>query len=250
MSKEKILVINSRDRKIGTTAEFELYFNDSSCQQVQKVLIKDVFVPNLFFNITEDNNILSFQQGATTLSAGILTGQYTIDQLIVALTTAINAVLTGGTIVTITKSLIEYTLTFTFTGGSINAISMYELSTISKIIGLNADTPPLAVNQMQEPYNLTGVEFVQVHSPQLGETHGLDGGVNGYISLVETVSLSNTPFGSTAHRQNNDDELSSIIYEQPRNLSRINIILRDDTGKKLVLPSNSNFSIMIKIYFD
>lgn len=250
MSKEKILVINSRDRQSGTTTEFELFFKDSSCQQVQKVLIKDVFCPNLFFNITEDNNILAFQQGANTLTTAISTGQYTIDQLIVALKTAIDAVLTGGTIVTITKSLTEYTLIFTFTGGAINAISFYVLSTISKIIGLNADTPPLSVNQMQEPYNLVGIEYVQVHSPQLGETHGLDGGTNGYISLVETISMTNTPFGSTAYRQNNDDELSSIIYDQPRNLSRINIVLRDDTGKKLVLPTNCNFSIMIKIYFD
>ena len=103
---------------------------------------------------------------------------------------------------------------------------------------------------MDTIFNLKGKEIVQIHSPEIGEMHGLDAGASGYISLVETVSLTTTPFGSVAHRQNNDDELAMILYEQPKNLSRIRIVLRDESGVKLELPSNAHMSVMLKIFFD
>ena len=37
MSKEKLLIINSKDRNEGTNGDFTVLFNDSSCQQVLKV---------------------------------------------------------------------------------------------------------------------------------------------------------------------------------------------------------------------
>jgi hypothetical protein len=40
---------------------------------------------------------------------------------------------------------------------------------------------------MDNIYNLVGSEYVQVHSPQVGEIHGLDAGASGYISLVDTL---------------------------------------------------------------
>jgi hypothetical protein len=83
---------------------------------------------------------------------------------------------------------------------------------------------------MDTVFNLKGVEIVQVHSPEIGEMHGLDAGSTGYISLLETVSLATTPFGSVAHRQNNDDELAMILYEQPKNLSIVKNCIKRRTG--------------------
>ncbi len=256
MSREKIMVINSRDRKAGTSAEFEIFFNDSSCQQVSKILVKEAYIPNQFPNITLDNHSIEFIQTTTFPTPQIVyipVGQYNIDQLITAMKTAIDAKLTLGTTVAITKSDTLYNLTFTFSGSATpannNVIIYYENSTIRDIIGLESTNLASTAITMANPYNLRTVDFVQIHSPQLAETHGLDGGVNGYISLLESVSMTTTGFGGIAYRQNNDDELASILYEQPRNLSRINIVLRDDLGNKLSLPSNCHITIMIKIYF-
>jgi hypothetical protein len=257
MSKEKLLVINSRDRKSGTSAEFELFFNDSACQQVAKILVKEIYVPNQFQNITLDNHRIEFIQTTvfpTPQIVTIPTGQYNIDQLIAALKTGIDAKLTSGTTIAITKSDTLYNLKFTFSGsatpGDNNVIIYWENSTIRDIIGLESTNIPASnIITMGNPYNLRTIDFVQIHSPQLAEAHGLDGGANGYISLLETVSLTTTGYGGVAYRQNNDDELASILYEQPRNLSRINIVLRDDLGNKLTLPSNTHMTIMIKIYF-
>lgn len=255
MSKEKIIIINSKDKYSGTNGDFEIFFNDSSCQQVSKLLIKDCFIPNLFFNVVSDyNNVLQIKQSTNPFTVNIIIpeGQYTIDQLIAELKLKIDAGLISGTVVTITRDQTAYTLKFVFSTGTDNLVSFIYggNTTMSDIIGLTETTASLSTFSLLAPYNLKGVEYVQIHSPTLAEARGLDGGANGYISLLETVSLANTAFGAIAYRQNNTEELSSVIYTQPRNISRIKIVLRDDTGRRLVLPVNAHMSIMIKIYFD
>ena len=56
------MVVNSKDRISGSNSDFEILFNDSACQQVVKVLVRDCFIPNLFYNINSTNNILEFKQ--------------------------------------------------------------------------------------------------------------------------------------------------------------------------------------------
>ena len=255
MSKEKLLVINSKDRTSGNNGDFEVLFNDSSCQQVVKVLCKDCFVPNLFYNINGTNNTLEFKQNAEpNQTVTVPTGQYTIDQLITQLKASIDIKLIDGAIVTITKGATLYNLIFTFSGAGTpanNTVTFFSSpSLISNEIGLTTDVGPSTVLSMPSPYNLKGSEFIQIHSPQVAEVHGLDGGASGYISLLETVSLANTPFGTIAHRQNNDDELAMLLYEQPRNISRISIVLRDETGKRMTLPDNAYVTVILKIFFD
>lgn len=255
MSKEKIMIINSRDRIEGTNADFTVTFNDSACQQVKKVLVKDIFIPNLFYNITTANNTLLLFQNIdiTPKTVTVPIGQYNVDQLIAQLKTSIDAKLSGGAIVTITKSDILYNLTFTFSGAIVPANNQMVLSidsTIRDIIGLAQTNSSASVVIMDNPYNLRPLDFVQIHSQQVAETHGLDGGANSYIALLETVSLTMSAFGGIAYRQNSDDELASVLYDQPRNLSRVSIVLRNEQGTRLSLPSNAYVSVMIKIFFD
>ena len=256
MSREKIVVINSKDKKEGSNTDFVVNFFDSSIQQVSKVLVRDCFVPNLFYNVNERNNVLFFKQNAEAIkSITIPVGQYNVDTLSTALKTQIETKLVFGTVVDITRSSITYKYTFTFSGAVTPAnnevIFYFDTSTIRDVIGLLETTAPASnIIVMNTVFNLKGVEIVQVHSPQIGEMHGLDAGATGYISLVETVSLATTPFGSVSHRQNNDDELAMILYEQPKNLSIVKIVLRDEQGVKLSLPDNAHVSVMLKIFFD
>jgi len=255
MSKEKLLVINSKDRISGSNSDFEVLFNDSSCQQVIKCLIKDCFIPNLFYNINSINNTLEFKQNAEANQiVTVPVGQYSIDQLIVQLKASIDSKLIDGAIVTITKHPTLYNLVFTFSGAvspANNTITFFkDPSLICDVIGLTTDVGPSTVLSMPSPFNLKGVEYVQIHSPQVAEVHGLDGGASGYISLLETVSLAETGFGTIAHRQNNDDELAMLLYEQPRNISRVGIVLRDESGVRLQLPDNAYITVILKIFFD
>ena len=256
MSKEKIIIVNSKDKSEGNNTDFVVNFNDSSVQQVSKVLVKDVFIPNLFYNVNERNNVLFFKQNAEAIKSIILPlGQYNVDTLASDLKAQLESQLVFGTVVDITRSNITYKYTFTFSGAvspANNQVIFYQdTSTVRDVIGLLQTTSPASnIIVMDTVFNLKGVEIVQVHSPEIGEMHGLDAGATGYISLLETVSLATTPFGSVAHRQNNDDELAMILYEQPKNLSIVKIVLRDEQGVKLTLPDNAHVSVMLKIFFD
>ena len=255
MSREKIIVLNSKDKDEGTNTDFVLSFNDSSIQQVSKVLVKDIFLPNLFYNVNERNNVLFFKQNAEAIkSITLQVGQYNVDTLATELKTQLESQLVFGTVVDITRSNITYKYTFTFscavTPANNEVIFYQDTSTVRDVIGLLNTGTASNIIIMDTVFNLKGIEIVQIHSPQIGEMHGLDAGATGYISLVETVSLATTPFGSVAHRQNNDDELAMILYEQPKNLSIVRIVIRDEQGVKLTLPDNAHVSVMLKIFFD
>ena len=153
----------------------------------------------------------------------ITPGQYNIDQLISALTTAIDNELVTDS-VTITKDTITNILTFTTTANLVISIS-----SLCPVLGITTTLNGL-VNVAQAPWNLNDLQFVQVHSNAVGYSHGIDAS-RGIISLIETVPLTETPFGAVAHRQNNDDVLSEILYDQPRNMFNIDIRLVIVTGK-------------------
>jgi hypothetical protein len=255
MSKEKILVVNSKDRSSGTNSEFTLDFKaDSSVQQVLKILVKEIFCPNQFYNITTLNNELEIQQ--STFPNAIIEipeGQYNINQLIAELEAQFLLVLQDGCSVVITKNDNTSKLTFTFSGATNPANNFVALqiggaTNINEVLGFIQNTPKTPIFTLPLPYNLNPLQYVQIHSPDIGDLHGLDGGR--IISLVETISLTDTAYGGVAYKQNNDDELCEILYESPRNLSNIKVVLRDDTGLKLTLPDNHYFTMTLKIYYD
>ena len=249
MSKEKFIVVNSKDRNLilggQSNTNFTVSYKDNDCQQVLKCVVKDVFIPNQFYNITLINNTLRIFGGSLVLPADIKIniGQYNIDQLIVELTDKINNALQTDTVV-ITKDPITNKLIFTTT----DPLGIY-ISSMAPIIGLTTTLTGGNINDMQEPWNLNDLQFVQVHSNAVGSAHGIDAS-RCIISLIETVSLVETPFGAVAHRQNNDNMISEILYEQPRNMFNIDIRLRDQDGVLLDLPDNHNCTVILKIYFD
>lgn len=252
MPTEKIIVINSRDKISGNNSNFTIQLQDSISQEVLKILVKDVFVPNQFYNVDATNNTLDLNQNSLGVVQAIITpGQYNIDELIVALKTAIDAVLIGGVMVAITKNTNTNQLTFTFTGGvpANDNVSFIDTSTIKELIGFSATIPENNTLTMPNPWNLNPLQYVQIHSQALASNHGLDGGANTTIGLLETVSLTETAFGGVAHRQNNDDELAEIIYDDQRALNQIDIKIRNASGKILTLPDNHHITIMVKAYF-
>lgn len=248
MSKEKFIVVNSKDRNLllggQTNSDFTVSYKDNDLQQVLKCIVKDVFIPNQFYNINENNNQLRILGGNMGLPEDITItpGQYNIDQLIDALKTAIDNELVTDS-VTITKNTITNILTLTT-----SANLVITLSSLCPVLGITQSLNG-TVNVAQVPWNLNDLQFVQVHSNAVGSAHGIDAS-RGIISLIETVPLTETPFGAVAHRQNNDDVLSEILYDQPRNMFNIDIRLRDQDGVLLSLPENHNCTVILKIYFD
>ena len=257
MPTEKLIVINSRDKISGSNTNFTVQFADSISQEVLKIIVKEIYVPNQFYNVENDgkrknNTLVLNQNGLGNITITISEGQYNIDSLITALKTAIDAVLVDGVTVAITKNTATNKLTFTFTGAGTpanNNISFIDTSLIKNLIGFDATIPQANVLNMPYPWNLNELQYVQIHSPELASTHGLDAGTNTTINLLDTVSLASTGFGGVAYLQSNDEELHEILYDDQRVLQQVRIRLRDASGNILSLPPNHHCSIIIKAFF-
>ena len=257
MPTEKLIVINSRDKISGTNSDFTVQFNDSIAQEVVKIICKEIYIPNQFYNVENDgkrknNTLVLNQSGVGELTITVPEGQYNIDTLIITLKTLIDNILIDNAIVTITKNNTTNKLTFTFSGATTpanNNVSFVDTSLIKSLIGFDATIPAVAIVNMPYSWNLNQLQYVQVHSPELASTHGMDAGANTTINLLETVSLNSTGFGGVAYKQANDDELHEIIYDDQRVIQQVRIKLRDSDGNILSLPANHHCSIIVKAYF-
>jgi len=274
MSLEKHIIISSEDKDVSSSnsnSDFvvnlaEKYYT----QNILKVLVSEVTVPNVFPNIrgadygTSQNNFLSVSTGGPPISIFIPEGQYLLGSVnplldfVTVLTNQINASI-GPSTIAINYNELTNKLEFTMTGsdlfifGSQNTpLTPAQAKTIiNDVLGLPETTFGLLDGVLTSaPFqvDLSGFQNVYVHSKEVALSHAIDGD-SGLISVVSPVSLVDAPFGGFAYRQNDDDELASIVYDQVRNLSRISIVLRDNLGNKLPIGGHK-MNIVLKCYLD
>jgi hypothetical protein len=250
MSLEKLITISSDDKDADSNSNSDFFVSLKErfyTQQIQRIMIKEITVPNCFYNLSDgvnngkQNNVLDFFIIAP-LSFIITPAQYNIDQFITAL---IAGFLSVGIVVLITQDDLTQKLIFTFT----NDTTLFVSSLMAPVLGLTANLvcPAGVPTSPQFPPDLSGINAVNIHSSALAEGHGIDSNT-GLISLVERVSLHDIPFGSFGYKMNNDSDLATIFYEQPRNLNRIDIRLRDTQGSILNIGTKK-FTMVIKCYF-
>jgi hypothetical protein len=251
MSLEKLITISSDDKDPDSNSNSDFFVSLKErfyTQQIQRIMIKEATVPNCFYNLSDgvdngkQNNVLNYFNINTPEVFTITPAQYNIDQFITALTAGFT---TLGTAVIITQDDLTQKLIFTF----INDVTLDAKSSMAPVLGLTNSITCLAgiPTSPQFPPDLSGINAVNIHSSSLGDAHGIDANT-GLISLVERVSLHDIPYGSFGYKQNNDSELATIFYEQPRNLNRIDIRLRDTQGKILNIGTKK-MSLVIKVYF-
>ena len=274
MSLEKNIIISSEDKdpsSSNSNSDFVVNLKERYyTQNILKVLVSEVTVPNVFPNIrgadygTSQNNFLSVSTGGPPISIFIPEGQYLLGSVnplldfVTVLTNQINASI-GPSTIAINYNELTNKLEFTMTGsdlfifGSQNTpLTPTQAKTIiNDVLGLPATTfflPDGVLTSAPFQVDLSGFQNVYVHSKEVALSHAIDGD-SGLISVVSAVSLVDAPFGGFAYRQNDDDELASIQYDQVRNLSRISIILRDNLGNKLNIGTHK-MNVVLKCYLD
>ncbi len=260
-SLEKLLVISSEDKNNPTSSnsDFIVDLKESYyTQNVLRVLVKEISVPNVFPNIrgsdygSSQNNILDFNEPAP-LQVILPEGQYLINSSnpLLDFTSIIDTAMNAISIATISVSYNELTNKIVFevaNDGSPN-ITIPASTPMAKVLGITSDLTIPATATPTSPtgqVDLSGYSNVYIHSKEVADVHGIDGD-SGLIALVDPISLADAPFGSYAYKQENDDELASIVYEDARNLKRIRIVLRDNLGNKLPIGTHT-MNIVLKIY--
>lgn len=234
-----------------SNSDFVVYLKERvDAQRVTYVIIKDITVPNFFYNIRSsygevNNNLVFSEDGVTNLVASIPEGQYLIGEFITALSAAMTAA--GSHVYTVTEDTKTRKLNFAATGNFI-ILANNESNPMGSVIGMSKIDSTLGLN-FTAPfmYDLSGIQNVYIQSRIIAQDNAVDGDF-GVVSIAEEVSLAKTPFGSYATRQNNDSELSQINYNRRRDLSRIDISLVDRKGN--ILPiGNGNLSISLKVFY-
>ena len=273
-SLEKHIIISSEDKdKSSSNSNSDFVVNLQEryyTQNILKVLVSELTVPNVFPNIrgpdygSSQNNRITYDDGTGEKTGILPEGQYLIGSSnpLLDFTTQLTNVINATTAATVQVTYNELTNKFEFacstpfsfypnglTTGSLGPITFP--STMADALGITEELfvpGGLVPTPAQSQADLSGFQNVYVHSKEIALSHAIDGDT-GLISVVSPVSLADTPFGGYAYRQNNDDELASIVYDQVRNLSRISIVLRDNLGNKLPIGGHK-MNIVLKCYLD
>ncbi|GAF73757.1 unnamed protein product, partial [marine sediment metagenome] len=230
-------------------------------QNVNRVLVKEATVPNVFPNIrgadygSSQNNILKIAEAfEETVVLG--EGQYAITtaaapyNFLTALENAINAQIVGP--IALSYNTLSGKIEFTNNGGVDLIIIVTSETTNSPLAAVIGVTEDLTIPSTGTPVSaqvlpdLSGFQNVYLHSKEIADSAAVDGDF-GLISVITPISLSEAPYNSYAYRKNDDDELSLIAYEQPRNLRRIRIKLKDDKGNTLPVGVH-NINLVLKAY--
>jgi hypothetical protein len=256
MSLIKNMTLSSADKDSGSksNSEFQTTVKERYLvQSVQKIVLRQALVPNVFYNITDGlqgmgpqtNTIIYSYTGS--LIGNLVTvspGFYTVNELISELKTQFLASLNPTTQLNITYNTINQKLTFVVTGIQIlfrgNSTMLNALGFIPGVdtIDFGTITPPY-------PVALNGMPSVFIHC-SIAENASIDASA-GITSMCVEIPFSGVPYGGYASYISHDAEMSGITYETPRNLSTISVRLRSITGERLDI-GNATLSLTFRAY--
>jgi len=276
MTDTLVLKLSSNDRDLkqsNSSSDFVVNINQGKhLQQVKGVVVKQIACMNRMFNINQYNNKFRFWTGipagqtldekydvsandalGTRYDIVVPEGQYTFFELTLALTSQI--VPTGLSLV-ITRDATNQKLTQMDT--SAVRVSFYgsqlirtgEPSGISELLGFESGeiyhvetgTPLLA------PFipKLEGVRFVSIHSRALSPINGLD--ASGISNNLLASFPMNTPYGTNEIYESPNPRSDLILYKTERNISQIDIRLRDEYGRPLD-NRNGDITLVLNVIY-
>ena len=107
-----LLIVNSADRNVNyyynSPTQFQIIFS-KILQNVKKVKLKNVILPNVIYNVTNNNNLFNFAANNNAFSYYIPPGFYTITNLLTTLQNGLNNIGSGQ------NPSFSFTLSFSYT---------------------------------------------------------------------------------------------------------------------------------------
>ena len=79
--KRNLLIVNSRDKKSGTTSDFTYSLGDNSLE-IEAIALKSVSIPHTYTNVNSTNNILKVSTGSEIVLSQTYQGTYELNNLI------------------------------------------------------------------------------------------------------------------------------------------------------------------------
>ena len=270
-SRSRFVRISSEDKVVGTNNKFKVDLQSSGgvIDNVKGFIVHSIECPNVFNNVASYNNnfIISFPGPATEtdININITEGYYLIDDLINIINARVALeIANNGDAYTFVLSKVgifpNEKIQFDVNGLSAGVCNLFTSNT-TILPSLGVESTPNAIapnvpftiangvpNVAQNIPNLIGETAVYVHSRVLCANNLSE--ASGTFSVVDKLNL-DQPFGSTCYSNFNNDTTHMKNYypfETKQTLRTVDINLRNRKGDLLVLPSNFEFTMMIKIF--
>jgi len=248
----KLMVLRSADVDDSNPADFTVDIGDGSdFSHVKRIVLRSMFFTNLEYNINSKNNSMSI----TTDEAGfegpfvvtVPVGQYNITTLLAAMKVALDATAGAVTFSSVAPVAPTYLLSVSISAGTF--VFNETANSIYDTIGfVSFPQSALATQTTGAVVQLHGLTRIYVKSNELANANCHDSNENqpNTIAVIPVTAV----FGSQNHYETNDDELTSINFEQKRGkgLKRIDIQLHDQNDLPLEL-NGAHVELVFKVYF-
>jgi hypothetical protein len=262
-STKKLIFSSSHDPNTTNPADFTVNFanSDFSHGNISGLIMVDMVIPNMFYNVNETNRRISITDAAAlpfpvTYIVDMPLGQYTATQFMDEFLLQLNAI-AGGTL-----EMFGYTINPIT--GVIESVTMnndyafnYDASTASYIMGMSPNAG-LQIPEVGKPYtpgqesfncpvNFGGVKTVLIKTDLMSSNTTM-GKNNKQESIIDFISLADTCFGTCKHHHVWDDSIRHHDFPSNTSLQSIHFQLVDINGDQLILPCNSDVSVHISVF--
>lgn len=239
-----ILKINSKDRVSGSNTDFT--FNTTHLNP-SKITLKEVYIPNLFYNIrANDNNVFSYQYNSVPGTVTVAPGFYTTAELL----TAIEAGLTTNGLPNITLTQDPNTrlinlanaeaLTFRIENeadGNVMADNLGIFTSIDVLTATNRD--------FDAQPNMLSYMSLNVLSKKLTNGFNVIQSDKQRHPILATIPLATTAFNSLLHYQ--PSEQHNIHMNHSYNIQDVDIKITDEEFNDVTLPFNVDVIIVLEL---
>jgi hypothetical protein len=236
-----LLRISSLNKKpeSNSNTDFSVNFgNGDVVQGTNRIIVKSIDIPNVFYNLRNDvftnKTEFTYEIAGAPTTIVLPEGQYTITQLITALTTDVTLAALG---LAITKNAITGRLEFTSTT-PMEFLSQADGNGMASVLGIlvGSGGDVLAFNATGFP-DLSGVQEIYITSPELADGSNLitNGGLT--FSVLAHIPMT-VDFDEIEHWRAYDanlEEITYLSYDTGKNIRDVTIQVRDRHGDILDL---------------
>src|SRR5579875_3863328 len=225
-----LLIVNSADRNVNyyynSPTQFQITFN-KILQNVKKVKLTNVILPNVIYNVTNNNNILNWTVSGNIYQYVIPPGYYTITNLLTTIQNGMNNIINNN-----------YVLTFSYTS------QLVTISAANVMFNINFNVANSCYTLLEFPptvtppnISMTGTNAPSLINPvnlflniqELGlNTKVLDKECTFYIPLVNQNS-------TLLYLNKNDLGKQVIKFFYPQNMTTLTVTLTDESGNLINL---------------
>jgi hypothetical protein len=243
----KLVRISSRDRASASSTNkynFNINFDDYFLHQIQGVIVKSIIIPNSQYNINANNNTIFYDyNGAGIASVQIPIGQYNLNDFMTALDLAF---VTAGIALVTTQDPLTLKLILTFPNPTI-LYDSFAGTTINEVLGYEFTTANLAVQNMPNLPDLSGLQKVFIKSNTLSNGVSMSNSEKKHVNVFTEVDIA-VGFGAIEHRVLDTlDTSDEITNSQPKNISSIDIQLLDQNFNQVDL-NGLEWEMVLKVF--